>query len=107
MLTKRDHPRVDQLRCRCRIPLSNASVQMMLVNGLRRKQVSGVDHDMTPTKDTTVSTESAWFLFPCFHRRYQKRSRAAKGGGSAPVFRQEEIVLWIDKENWTNDLQLQ
>eukprot|EP00752_Nemacystus_decipiens_P004626 g4222.t1 len=38
---------------------------------------------------------------------YQKRSRAAKGGGSAPVFRQEEIVLWIDKENWTNDLQLQ
>lgn len=39
--------------------------------------------------------------------RYQKRSRAAKGGGSAPVFRQEEIVLWIDKENWTNDLQLQ
>ncbi|CAN0147336.1 unnamed protein product, partial [Ectocarpus sp. 8 AP-2014] len=41
------------------------------------------------------------------HRRYQKRSRAAKGGGSAPVFRQEEIVLWIDKENWTNDLQLQ
>lgn len=39
--------------------------------------------------------------------RYQKRSRAAKSGGSAPVFRQEEIVLWIDKENWTNDLQLQ
>ncbi|CAM9341515.1 unnamed protein product, partial [Hapterophycus canaliculatus] len=38
---------------------------------------------------------------------YQKRSRAAKGGGSAPVFRQEELVLWIDKENWTNDLQLQ
>eukprot|EP00903_Cladosiphon_okamuranus_P006779 g6608.t1 len=38
---------------------------------------------------------------------YQKRSRAAKGGGSAPVFRQEEIVLWIDKENWTNDLHLE
>ncbi|CAM9228565.1 unnamed protein product [Pylaiella littoralis] len=38
---------------------------------------------------------------------YQKRSRAAKGGGSNPVFRQEEIVLWIDKENWTSDLQIQ
>lgn len=39
--------------------------------------------------------------------RYQKRSRVAKGGGSSPFFREEEIVLWIDKDNWTNDLHLQ
>lgn len=39
--------------------------------------------------------------------RYQKRSRVVKGGGSSPFFREEEIVLWIDKENWVNDLQLQ
>ena len=39
--------------------------------------------------------------------RYQKRSRVVAGGGSKPFFREEDIVMWIDKENWTNDLHLQ
>ena len=39
--------------------------------------------------------------------RYQKRSRVVTGGGSTPFFREEDIVMWIDKENWTNDLHLQ
>lgn len=39
--------------------------------------------------------------------RYQVRSRVVTGGGSTPYFKGEEILLWIDKENWTEELCVQ
>ncbi|CAM9927592.1 unnamed protein product, partial [Choristocarpus tenellus] len=38
---------------------------------------------------------------------YQKRGHTIKGGGNTPYFRGEELAMWIDKENWINDLQIQ
>ncbi|CAN0447276.1 unnamed protein product, partial [Ascophyllum nodosum] len=38
---------------------------------------------------------------------HRKRSSVVKGGGSTPVFGKEEILFWVDKQNWTSDLTVQ
>lgn len=35
---------------------------------------------------------------------YKKKSKAIKGGGVKPYFGEEEILMWIDQENWVDDL---
>lgn len=39
-------------------------------------------------------------------RHYKKRSKCVKGGGANPYFEEEDILLWIDQQNWVEDLQL-
>eukprot|EP01041_Mallomonas_annulata_P002177 gene2178-4235_t len=35
---------------------------------------------------------------------YNKRSKVAKGGGRDPYFEEEDVVMWVDKEIWINDV---
>lgn len=35
---------------------------------------------------------------------YSKRSAAVKGGGKAPYFEEEEVVMWVDTAIWVNDV---
>eukprot|EP01039_Chlorochromonas_danica_P000161 gene162-170_t len=37
---------------------------------------------------------------------YKKRTKSVKDGGSDPFFDEEEVLLWLDQENWINDLQV-
>ena len=37
---------------------------------------------------------------------YSKRSQVAKNGGTEPYFTEEEILMWVDQENWIHDLKL-
>ena len=39
-------------------------------------------------------------------KRYKKRSKTIKGGHSDPYFTEENILLWVDKEIWINDLRV-
>ncbi|CAM9099586.1 unnamed protein product, partial [Discosporangium mesarthrocarpum] len=54
-----------------------------------------------------VAATSNPYVIARLGHTYQKRSRTTKGGGKHPYFKEEEMVMWIDKENWVNDLQLQ
>ena len=38
--------------------------------------------------------------------RYKKKSKVVKGGGVEPYFAEEEVLMWVDKENWVNDLRI-
>lgn len=40
-------------------------------------------------------------------KHYKKRSKAVKGGGTSPYFTEEDILLWVDQENWVNDLAVE
>ena len=37
---------------------------------------------------------------------YSKSSQIIKHGGTEPYFTEEEILLWIDQENWIHDLKV-
>jgi Ca2+-dependent lipid-binding protein len=37
-------------------------------------------------------------------KQYKKRSKAVKGGGVHPYFNEQEILMWVDQDNWVNDL---
>lgn len=39
-------------------------------------------------------------------KHYKKRTKSVKNGGSDPFFEEEEVLLWLDQENWINDLQV-
>lgn len=43
----------------------------------------------------------------CLGRHYKKRSKSVKNGGSSPYFEEEEILLWLDQENWVDNLKVQ
>lgn len=36
--------------------------------------------------------------------KYKKRSTAVKAGGMNPSFNNEQVILWVDRMNWSNDL---
>jgi len=38
--------------------------------------------------------------------RYKKRSKTIKDGGTDPYFSEEDVLIWVDKENWVNDLRI-
>lgn len=38
--------------------------------------------------------------------QYKKRTKCIKGGGTDPYFDEEEVLLWLDQENWVDDLQV-
>jgi len=38
--------------------------------------------------------------------RYKKKSKVIEGGGVEPYFAEEEVLMWVDKENWVNDLRI-
>jgi hypothetical protein len=38
---------------------------------------------------------------------YKKRSKTIKNGGTAPYFEEEDILLWLDQENWVDNLKVQ
>jgi len=40
-------------------------------------------------------------------KRYKKKSKVIKGGGTDPYFTEENILLWADKDNWVNDLRVE
>lgn len=40
-------------------------------------------------------------------RHYKKRTKSIKGGGINPYFDGEEILLWLDQDNWVNDLKVE
>ena len=40
-------------------------------------------------------------------RHYIKRSRSVKNGGTTPYFEEEDILLWLDQENWVDNLKVQ
>jgi len=35
---------------------------------------------------------------------YTKKSKVVKEGGKDPYFEEEEVVMWVDGDIWTNDL---
>lgn len=37
---------------------------------------------------------------------YHKQSTVVRGGGTDPYFSEEEMMIYVDHENWSNDLQL-
>jgi hypothetical protein len=40
-------------------------------------------------------------------KSYKKRSKSVKGGGTEPFFNEEDILLWLDQDNWVEDLHVQ
>lgn len=40
-------------------------------------------------------------------KHYHKRSKCIQNGGTRPYFEEEEMLLWLDQENWVEDLKLQ
>jgi len=40
-------------------------------------------------------------------RHYKKRSKTIKGGGVSPYFEEEDLLMWIDQENWVDNLLIQ
>jgi hypothetical protein len=40
-------------------------------------------------------------------RQYKKRTKSIKGGGIEPYFDEEEILLWLDQDNWIEDLKIE
>ncbi len=40
-------------------------------------------------------------------KNYKKRTKSVKGGGIDPFFNEEDILLWLDQDNWVEDLQVQ
>ncbi len=39
-------------------------------------------------------------------KHYKKRSKSVKGGGVSPYFNEEDVLLWLDQENWVDDLEV-
>ena len=39
-------------------------------------------------------------------RTYRKRSKTIRGGGTAPYFEEEDILLWMDQDNWVDNLKV-
>jgi len=39
-------------------------------------------------------------------RHYIKRSRSVKNGGTNPYFEEEDILLWLDQDNWVDNLKV-
>ena len=37
---------------------------------------------------------------------YSKKSQVIKAGGTDPYFTEEEILMWVDQENWVHDLRV-
>ena len=37
---------------------------------------------------------------------YSKRSRTIKNGGTKPYFSEEAVLLWVNQDNWINDLKV-
>ena len=35
---------------------------------------------------------------------YKKRSKCIKGGATHPFFNEEDVLMWVDQDNWVNDL---
>ncbi len=40
-------------------------------------------------------------------RHYKKRTKSVKGGGVNPYFNEEEVLLWLDQDNWVEDLKVE
>lgn len=39
-------------------------------------------------------------------REYKKKSKVIKNGGTEPYFSEEDVLMWVDQDNWINDLQV-
>lgn len=39
-------------------------------------------------------------------RNYQIRSKTVKNGGVSPYFEEEEVLLWLDQDNWVENLKV-
>lgn len=39
--------------------------------------------------------------------RYKKRSKGIKNGGSNPNYNEEELLMWLDQDNWVEDLKVE
>lgn len=37
---------------------------------------------------------------------YKKRCKTVEKGGTSPYFAEEELLMWIDQQNWVNDLKI-
>ena len=42
-----------------------------------------------------------------FGANYSKRTKTANKGGRNPYFREEELLFWVSKDNWHNELGIQ
>lgn len=40
-------------------------------------------------------------------RHYKKRTKSVKAGGTEPYFNEEEVLLWLDQDNWVEDLKIE
>jgi Ca2+-dependent lipid-binding protein len=40
-------------------------------------------------------------------RHYKKRTKSVKGGGTEPYYNEEELLLWLDQDNWVEDLRVE
>lgn len=38
---------------------------------------------------------------------YKKKSKIIKNGGINPYFQEEEVLLWLDQDNWINNLKVE
>lgn len=38
---------------------------------------------------------------------YKKRTKSIKGGGINPSFQEEDVLLWLDQDNWIDDLMVE
>jgi len=39
-------------------------------------------------------------------KHYKKRSKTIKNGGTSPYFEEEDILMWLDQENWIDNLHV-
>ena len=39
--------------------------------------------------------------------RYKKRSKGIKNGGTNPNYNEEELLMWLDQDNWVEDLKVE
>jgi Ca2+-dependent lipid-binding protein len=40
-------------------------------------------------------------------KHYKKRTKSVKNGGTTPYFQEEDILLWLDQDNWVENLKVQ
>lgn len=54
----------------------------------------------------TIGHQSPYVHFQLGDSTYVKKSAVIKNGNSSPYFAEEEVLLWIDSENWVNNLNI-
>ncbi|RYG60269.1 hypothetical protein EON64_19430, partial [archaeon] len=40
-------------------------------------------------------------------KHYKKRTKSVKNGGTDPYFDEDKVLMWVDSENWIEDLQVE